>query len=108
MVSLVADDETEVIRPEAVKPAYQALHTGGDDLLPVAAAGCSLNAVGAVEVFSWLLHQLLPVGEDQHPLPVTRDVCKSHRLPKPGGHLGQICPGRLGLNGLDALSLVWS
>lgn len=108
VVGLVADDQTELVRCEFVQSADKTLHAGGNHFLAVAAAGCPLNAVGTVEVFSGLLHQLLPVGENQHPLSMPRNIGEGYCLPHPSGHLHQVRSGLLTLYGVDALLLIRS
>ena len=61
MVRFIADNETEFIRRKVIQAANQRLHAGADDLLAMAVALGSLNAIGAIEVLLWLLHQLLTV-----------------------------------------------
>ena len=108
VVGLVADDEPEVLRPEAVQPPHQGLHAGRDHLLTVAVVLRPLYAVGAGKVLPGLLHQLLSVAEDQHPLSVPGEVGEGDSLPHPCGHLHQVGAGILGLDGVDALLLIGS
>ena len=108
VVGLIADDQSEVIRAEPLQPPHKALYRRADDLLTVGAAPGPLHTVGAVEVFPGLFHQLLPVAEDQHPLPVPGEVCEGDRLPQPRGHLHQIGARGLGFNSGNAVLLVWS
>lgn len=64
MMGFVADDEPEVLRIELIQPAHQRLNAGADNLLTVAVLLGTFDTVGAIKVFTGLLHQLLTVGQD--------------------------------------------
>ena len=108
MMGLVTDNQSKILGSKPVQTADHGLHAGGHNLLSVAVLRGTLNTIGTVEVLSGLLHQFFPVGENEHPLPVSRDIGKGNCLAQASGHLGQVSPGRLCLNGADALFLIWS
>ena len=107
VVCFVADDKPKVLRIKIIQPAYQRLNTGAHDLLTVTVLLGTFNAVRAVEVFARLLHQLLTVGQDQHPLTVPRDIRKGDGLPQPRCHLRKIRTRRLRFYRVNALGLIW-
>ena len=108
VVCLVADDQAKFIRPEAVQTAHKGLNRRADDILIVALECRTLDAEGTVEVFTWLLYQLLTVGKDQHTLTMPREVCKGHRLAEPCCHLSKVGTRRLRIDRVDAVDLIVS
>ena len=108
VVGLIADDQSEVIRAEPLQPPHKALYRRADHFLSAGMAPGPLYAVRAVKVFPGLLHQFLPVRQNQHPLPVPGQVGEGHRLAQSRGHLHQVGAGGLGFNSGNAVLLVWS
>ena len=108
MVCLVADNQAKFIRLEAVQAAHKGLNRRADDLLIVTSECCTLDAEGTIEVFARLLYQLLTVREDQHTLPVPREVGKGYRLAEPCRHLSKVRARRLRFDRVDAVDLIVS
>lgn len=92
MVRLVGNDEVEIARlevPLEAGTARQGLDRTGDDRLAVRVAARLLDAHGAIEVFDRLRHQLVPMGQNQHPA-VPVDVRERDSLAQAGCHLHQM------------------
>ena len=107
MVGFVRNNHAEIIRVEPIKPPDKGLDGSNDHILPVAVLCRDFKAYRAIVVSGRLPHQLLPVGQHQHP-PVSWNVGEGRGLAAAGWHLHQIGTRRHGLYLVDTFLLVIS